>query len=161
LTDHKQDKGFLQTEDDYLLNCKFTRFGLQALPTSAILSPMNTRPDKGCKRRFFFMDNAEKIKKLQRINPKIMHSNAIAHDLENIGAYKNNYREYLLPGSSIDYDAELARVATADYDTVCAIFTMLTREALFCGEKFFKKHVESGVIDGILQRMTTLLEAEQ
>ncbi len=107
------------------------------------------------------MDNAEKIKRLQRINPKIMHSNAIAQDLEKIGAYKTDYRNYLLSGSSVDYDAELARVATADYDTVCAIMTMLTREALFCGEKFFKKHVDNGEVDGIINRMIELLEQEQ
>ena len=104
------------------------------------------------------MENKEKIEKLKRINAKIMHSNAIAQDLEKIGAYKTNYRDYLLSSTAVDYEAEMARVPEADYDTVCAIFTMLTREALFCGEKFFKKHVDNGDVDALLTRMITLLQ---
>lgn len=105
-------------------------------------------------------DNKSKIDALKKMNPEILKSSGVARVMMNMGDFREDYREFMLNPGAIDSDAELARVPEADYTLLCAIMTMLLKEATFCGEKFFTKRVKNGSVDEITQRMISLLEAE-
>ena len=87
----------------------------------------------------------------------------IRHDrlydaLEQIEAIKYNYGDYMIT-APINCDEELRRVPNADYDSVCAIITMLFREDHFSNGSLMERH-RNGQVIPVLERLLVLLEQE-
>lgn len=82
----------------------------------------------------------------------------IYHLLEITKDMKNNYRDYMTT-KPINCDIELERVSQADYDTCCALLTMILREEHFC-EGSFEKRYSKGQVDLVMERMLYLLFEE-
>lgn len=68
---------------------------------------------------------------------------------------KSNYFEYMST-SPINCDIELLRLPTSDFDTCCALFTMLLREEHFCNGSFIRR-LEAGQVKPIMHRIILLL----
>lgn len=82
----------------------------------------------------------------------------IYHLLEITKDMKYNYRDYMTT-KPINCDIELERVSQADYDTCCALLTMILREDHFC-EGSFEKRYSKGQVDLVMERMLYLLFKE-
>jgi hypothetical protein len=78
--------------------------------------------------------------------------------LEECGDLKLNYSEYAST-HPIDCDRELLRLPTADYDTCCALLTMLLREDHFSNGSFARCQ-RAGQIKPIVDRMISLLDTK-
>ena len=104
------------------------------------------------------MTRAEKIKRLEHLcQAPFMNEDPFYLFLEESGDLKINYTQYAtsLP---LDCDKELQRIPDADYDTCCALLTMLLREDHFSNGSFHHRH-QSGQITPLLQKMLHLLKA--
>ena len=77
--------------------------------------------------------------------------------LEECGALKHNYVDYAIT-HPIDCNRELLRLPDADYDTCCALLTMLLREDHF-SEGSFDERQRDGDVRPIIDRMIALLNA--
>lgn len=77
--------------------------------------------------------------------------------LEECGALKHNYVDYAIT-HPIDCNRELLRLPDADYDTCCALLTMLLREDHF-SEGSFDERQRDGEVRPIVDRMIALLKA--
>jgi hypothetical protein len=78
--------------------------------------------------------------------------------LEECGALKHNYVDYAIT-RPIDCNRELLRLPDADYDTCCALLTMLLREDHF-SEGSFDERQRDGEVRPIVDRMIALLKAK-
>lgn len=92
------------------------------------------------------------------INHRTVSEELFYEVLNKCGDYKFNYREYTNT-EPIDCDQELLRLPTADYDTCCALLTMLLREDHFI-EGAFGRRQRSGQVKTIIDRMLFLLQNE-
>ena len=77
--------------------------------------------------------------------------------LEECGALKHNYVDYAIT-RPIDCNRELLRLPDADYDTCCALLTMLLREDHF-SEGSFDERQRDGEVRPIIDRMIALLKS--
>lgn len=74
------------------------------------------------------MKNPDKISLLKQLSSDTILRAGLFYDiLEECGALKRNYWEYAAT-HPIDCSRELLRLPTADFDTCCALLTMLLRE---------------------------------
>ena len=78
--------------------------------------------------------------------------------LKECGDLKYNYYDYATT-HPIDCRQELMRLPTADYDTCCALLTMLLREDHFSNGSFEERQ-RNGEVKPIVDRMVSLLEEE-
>lgn len=102
------------------------------------------------------MNNQEKIKAIQNVIDNPVNEEVYFKLLEDIGDLKRNYGDYMTT-SPINYDEELKRLPTADYELCTALLTMLLREDHFCEGSFIKRY-ETGQVDMILKRIIELLK---
>jgi hypothetical protein len=79
--------------------------------------------------------------------------------LEQMGDLKTNYTDYMLT-APVDVDYELRRLPGANYDLLCALFTMILREDYFSNGSFRKRYGK-GQVQEIIQRMVSLLKEEK
>lgn len=101
----------------------------------------------------------KKISLLKPLSSDHILSEAFFYEvLEECGDLKFNYYEYATT-SPIDCDQELLRLPTADYDTCCALLTMLLREDHFSNGSFGQRQ-RAGQVKPIIDRMIALLEAK-
>lgn len=107
-------------------------------------------------RRVIVMNNQEKIKAIQNVIDNPVNEEVYFKLLEDIGDLKRNYGDYMTT-SPINYDEELKRLPTADYELCTALLTMLLREDHFCEGSFIKRY-ETGQVDMILKRIIELLK---
>lgn len=77
--------------------------------------------------------------------------------LDSMGDIKRNYGDYMTT-TPIDCNAELQRVASADYDLCCALMTMLFREDHFAQYGCFDNRYNQGDVQPIINRMIELLK---
>ena len=103
------------------------------------------------------MTNSEKNKAIQCLLDKPDNEGAYYKLLEGMGELKINYRDYMIT-EPIDCNAELERVAMADWDLACALLTMLLREDHFSNGSFMRRQ-RKGQVNAILNRMIELLSA--
>ena len=75
--------------------------------------------------------------------------------LEDMNDIKYNYGDYFLT-EDFDFDEELARVPTANYELCTAILTMFLAEDRFC-EGFFDDCLKDGHVKLVLERMLEVL----
>ena len=106
------------------------------------------------------MQPSQKIALLQTLSSNhVLHIDLFYSTLEKCGALKFNYYDYM-KSHPIDCDQELSRLPTADYDTCCALLTMLLREDHFSNGSFGERQ-RNGEVKPIVDRMLTLLEREK
>ena len=102
------------------------------------------------------MELSRKIEQLEKLRSDCDCSKQLFCDiLEACGVLKIKYTEYLIT-RPIDCDQELLRLPTADYDTCCALLTMLLREDYFSNGSFEERQ-RAGQVKPIVDRMITLL----
>lgn len=102
------------------------------------------------------MDISDKISLLKRLSCDTVLRVELFYDiLEECGALKLNYSEYATT-HPIDYRQELLRLPTADYDTCCALLTMLLREDHFSNGSFERRQ-RAGEVRPIVDKMIALL----
>lgn len=105
------------------------------------------------------MNSSQKIALLKSLSSDRILSESFFYEvLEECGDLKLNYSEYAST-HPIDCDRELLRLPTADYDTCCALITMLLREDHFSNGSFARRQRE-GQVKAIVDRMITLLDAK-
>lgn len=75
-----------------------------------------------------------------------------------MGDLKTDYVDYMRTGP-VRVDEELRRVPQADYDLLCALYTMILREDYFTNGAFQKRY-RTGQMQAIIDRMIDLLEQE-
>ena len=103
------------------------------------------------------MNSSQKIALLSTLSSDcILSVEPFYEVLENCGDYKFNYREYTTT-RPIDCDQELLRLPHADYDTCCALLTMLLREDHFVDGAFEQRQL-AGQVKPIIDRMLSLLQ---
>lgn len=102
------------------------------------------------------MDISDKISLLKRLSCDTVLRVELFYDiLEECGALKLNYSEYATT-HPIDCRQELLRLPTADYDTCCALLTMLLREDHFSNGSFERRQ-RAGEVRPIVDKMIALL----
>lgn len=102
------------------------------------------------------MDISDKISLLKRLSCDTILRVELFYDiLEECGALKLNYSEYATT-HPIDCRQELLRLPTADYDTCCALLTMLLREDHFSNGSFERRQ-RAGEVRPIVDKMIALL----
>ena len=105
------------------------------------------------------MNSSQKIALLKSLSSDRILSESFFYEvLEECGDLKLNYSEYAST-HPIDCDRELLRLPTADYDTCCALLTMLLREDHFSNGSFARRQ-RAGQVKAIVDRMITLLDAK-
>ena len=105
------------------------------------------------------MNSSQKIALLKSLSSDRILSESFFYEvLEECGDLKLNYSEYAST-HPIDCDRELLRLPTADYDTCCALITMLLREDHFSNGSFARRQ-RAGQVKAIVDRMITLLDAK-
>lgn len=105
------------------------------------------------------MNSSQKIALLKSLSTDRVLSESFFYEvLEECGDLKLNYSEYTST-HPIDCDRELLRLPTADYDTCCALITMLLREDHFSNGSFVRRQ-RAGHVKAIVDRMITLLDAK-
>ena len=105
------------------------------------------------------MNSSQKIALLKSLSSDRVLSESFFYEvLEECGDLKLNYSEYAST-HPIDCDRELLRLPTADYDTCCALLTMLLREDHFSNGSFVRRQ-RAGQVKAIVDRMITLLDAK-
>ena len=102
------------------------------------------------------MDISDKISLLKRLSCDTVLRVEFFYDiLEECDALKLNYSEYATT-HPIDCRQELLRLPTADYDTCCALLTMLLREDHFSNGSFERRQ-RAGEVRPIVDKMIALL----
>ena len=102
------------------------------------------------------MELSKKITLLETLSSERVQRTELFYEvLQECGDLKFNYHEYAseLP---INCDRELLRLPTADYDTCCALLTMLLREDHFSNGSFEERQL-NGEVKPIIDRMISLL----
>ncbi len=103
------------------------------------------------------MTTAQKAALLKTLSSdRILHTDLFYDILEECGDLKFNYYDYATT-HPIDCRQEFLRLSTADYNTCCALLTMLLREDHFSNGSF-REHQRAGEVKPIIDRMITLLE---
>ena len=102
------------------------------------------------------MNISDKILLLNKLSSDTVLQTELFYDiLEACGALKLNYSEYVTT-HPIDCRQELLRLPTADYDTCCALLTMLLREDHFSNGSFARRQ-QAGEVRPIVDKMIALL----
>ena len=102
------------------------------------------------------MNISDKISLLKKLSSDTVLRTELFYDiLEECGALKLNYGEYATT-HPIDCRQELLRLPTADYDTCCALLTMLLREDHFSNGSFERRQ-RTGEVRPIVDKMIALL----
>lgn len=102
------------------------------------------------------MDISDKIILLKQLSSDTVLRTELFYDiLEECGALKLNYSEYATT-HPIDSRQELLQLPTADYDTCCALLTMLLREDHFSNGSFEHRQ-RAGEVRPIVDKMIALL----
>lgn len=102
----------------------------------------------------------EKIALLKRLSSNSVLQPELFYDiLGECTALKLNYEEYATQ-YPIDCSKELLRVSSSDYDTCCAILTMLLREDHFSNGSFERRQ-QAGEVRPVVDRMIELLSCSQ
>ena len=91
--------------------------------------------------------------------PKTTMADTFSEVLEQVGALKNNYQDYMATGP-ICADEELKRLPDADYDLCCALITMVLREDHFCNGSFDERY-KNGQVQPIVIKMIDLLKSSR
>ena len=105
------------------------------------------------------MTKSQKVALLRTLcSDRILRAELFYDILEECGDLKFNYHDYTTT-RPIDCKQELLRLPTADYDTCCALLTMLLREDHFSNGVFDERQ-QNGEVRPIVDRMVTLLEKE-
>lgn len=105
------------------------------------------------------MTKSQKVALLRTLSSDCILRAELFYDiLEECGDLKFNYHDYTTT-RPIDCKQELLRLPTADYDTCCALLTMLLREDHFSNGVFDERQ-QNGEVRPIVDRMVTLLEKE-
>ena len=105
------------------------------------------------------MTKSQKVALLRTLSSdRILRAELFYDILEECGDLKFNYHDYTTT-RPIDCKQELQRLPTADYDTCCALLTMLLREDHF-SNGIFDERQQNGEVRPIVDRMVTLLEKE-
>ena len=105
------------------------------------------------------MIKSQKVALLRTLcSDRILRAELFYDILEECGDLKFNYHDYTTT-RPIDCKQELLRLPTADYDTCCALLTMLLREDHFSNGVFDERQ-QNGEVRPIVDRMVTLLEKE-
>ena len=105
------------------------------------------------------MNSSQKIALLKSLSSDRILSESFFYEvLEECGDLKLNYSEYAST-HPIDCDRELLRLPTADYDTCCALITMLLREDHFSNGSFARRQ-RAGQVKAIVDRMISLLDTK-
>ena len=105
------------------------------------------------------MTKSQKVALLRTLcSDRILRAELFYDILEECGDLKFNYHDYTTT-RPIDCKQELLRLPTADYDTCCALLTMLLREDHF-SNGIFDERQHNGEVRPIVDRMVTLLEKE-
>lgn len=102
------------------------------------------------------MTNEEKIRKLQFLKDHPQEITMYFQVLDEMGDLKYRYGKYLST-NPFDMDQEMERIDTADYELCTGLFAALLREDHY-QEGCFKKRLESGQVDKILNRMISQLD---
>lgn len=106
------------------------------------------------------MEIAENISLLRKLSSNDILPAELFHDiLEKCHALKINYSEYAST-RPIDCTQELLQLPTADYNTCCALLTMLLREDHFSNGSFAQRQ-RTGQVKPIVDRMLALLTSQQ
>lgn len=104
------------------------------------------------------MKISDKISLLNQLSSDAVLRTDLFYDiLEECGALKLNYSEYATT-HPIDCRQELLRLPTADYDTCCALLTMLLREDHFSNGSFERRQ-RAGEVRPIVDKMIALLSS--
>lgn len=102
------------------------------------------------------METSEKVSLLSRLSSDSILRPELFYDiLEACSALKLNYTEYATT-HPIDCRKELLRLPYADYDTCCALLTMLLREDHFSNGSFERRQ-QAGEVKPIVDKMIALL----
>lgn len=102
------------------------------------------------------MERCDRIILFEKLNSdNVLKATDFFNLLEKCGVLKKNYYEYMTT-APIDCDKELLRLPTADYETCCALLTMLLREDHFC-EGSFERRQRNGQVKPIIERILNLL----
>ena len=105
------------------------------------------------------MKSSQKIALLRPLsNDSVMRTELFYDVLEKCGDLKFNYADYTST-HPIDCEQELKKLPSADYDTCCALLTMLLREDHFSNGSFEERQ-RCGQVKPIIDRMLKLLENE-
>ena len=105
------------------------------------------------------MTKSQKVALLRTLcSDRILRAELFYDILKECGDLKFNYSDYATT-RPIDCKQELLRLPTADYDTCCALLTMLLREDHFSNGVFDERQ-QNGEVRPIVDRMVTLLEKE-
>lgn len=102
------------------------------------------------------MNNSEKIAELEslvKITERI--TEKYYSVLEKCDMMIYNYRDYMTT-APIDCNAELCRIETSDFETLCALLTMLLREDYFSNGSF-ERRIKAGQVKKIIDRIILLL----
>jgi hypothetical protein len=103
------------------------------------------------------MNLSRKIGLLQTLSSDRILNEALFYEvLEECATLKQNYADYSST-HPIDCEKELLRLPGADYDSCCALITMLLREDHFSNGALRLRY-EAGQVDAILRRMISLIE---
>lgn len=106
------------------------------------------------------MELCQKISLLKPLSSdRVLRAELFYEVLEECGDLKFNYHEYAST-HPIDCRQELLRLPTADYDTCCALLTMLLREDHFSNGSFEERQ-RKGQVKPIVDRMLSLLQSEK
>ena len=106
------------------------------------------------------MTTTQKINLLNALISERILSEGVFYDtLEKCGDLKFNYYDYMSTHPT-NCDHELTRLPDADYDTCCALLTMLLREDHFSNGSFEKRQ-RAGQVKPIIDRMISLLQNEK
>ena len=103
------------------------------------------------------MELTQKIAKLNTLSSdRVLRTELFYDVLEQCGDLKFNYHEYAST-HPIDCRQELLRLPGADYDTCCALLTMLLREDHFSNGSFVERQ-RAGQVKPIVDQMIFLLQ---
>ena len=105
------------------------------------------------------MESSQKIVLLKSLSGGGVFRTELFYDmLEKCGDLKINYADYAST-HPINCQQELLKLPSADYDTCCALITMLLREDHFSNGSFEERQ-RAGQVKPIINRMISLLENE-
>ena len=103
------------------------------------------------------MERLQKISLLQTLSSEqVLRTEMFYKVLEECGDMKFNYCDYMTT-HPVDCRQELLRLSTADYETCCALLTMLLREDYFTNGSFEQRQ-HDGEVKPIVDRMLLLLK---
>lgn len=102
------------------------------------------------------MTKAEKIQKIQEIlELKDPQEDLYVNLLRTMGDLKNNYGDYMIT-EPLDYNKELKRIPSADYELCTALLSMMLREHHFTKGSFDRRFADGQVLS-VLERMKYVL----